>query len=118
MFQNVFSTSGRIRRLEFVLSQLIYVGALMIIILFASLTKLSFFYFIAVLVWIVGSLFRVIQGAKRCHDLGNSGWFQFIPFYFIVMIFADGERRDNKYGPNPKGKGNYNSINEIGQKEY
>ena len=53
------------------------------------------------------SLFPMIwilyaQGAKRCHDRGNSGWFQIIPFYVFWMIFAEGESNTNQYGESPK----------------
>ena len=41
---------------------------------------------------------------KRCHDLGNSGWFQLIPLYGFWMIFQDGIKGNNEYGINPKDK--------------
>lgn len=47
--------------------------------------------------------FVIVQGVKRCHDLGKSGFFQLIPFYRIWMLFADGQIGNNVYGPNPKG---------------
>jgi uncharacterized membrane protein YhaH (DUF805 family) len=56
-----------------------------------------------VILWIPLAWFMLAQGAKRCHDRGNSGWWQIIPFYGLWMLFADGEIGDNEYGENPKG---------------
>ena len=38
---------------------------------------------------------------KRCHDMGQSGWFALIPFYYIVLFFLKGQEKDNQYGENP-----------------
>ena len=45
---------------------------------------------------------------RRLHDTGKSGWFlllAFVPFGGLVLIVfycLDGERKTNKWGPNPK----------------
>ena len=46
-------------------------------------------------------LFFFANGTKRCHDLGKSGWWQFIPLYFFVMMFKKGENGTNKFGVEP-----------------
>jgi uncharacterized membrane protein YhaH (DUF805 family) len=109
MFSNPFSFDGRIRRLEYGLSLLIYyLYAIVIgfILAFMGLIqgdespKDSLTIIIAL---IPGLYFLVAQAAKRCHDRNNSGWWQLIPFYGFWMLFADGDIGDNDYGENPKG---------------
>lgn len=96
MFSKPFSYKSRIRRLEYGITLIIFYLGMMFIrrIIEAEETHLIL---ALPLYWIF-----FVQGAKRCHDLGNSGWYQLIPFYFFWMIFAEGDDGINEYGPNPK----------------
>ncbi|WP_316793692.1 DUF805 domain-containing protein [Pedobacter frigoris] len=129
MFKNPFSFHGRIRRLEYWYSWVIYYGYSAVVdVILVSLGVVGpgrvvpMFNFglpitfknklpddpihltIAIIAYAPIILFMITQRAKRCHDRGNSGWFQIIPFYGLWMLFADGQIGDNQYGPNPKGK--------------
>jgi len=103
MFKNPFSFDGRIRRTEFGVSLIIYAVAYAIVAgIGASAGRdggagIVFIFFIPML-W-----FLWAQGAKRCHDVGNSGWWQLIPFYVFWLLFQDGQAGSNQYGENPKG---------------
>ena len=107
MFKEPFSFDGRIRRTEYGLSFIIYVVIAAIInLLIASGNRSSDNSggaVIALIFYISMLWFLWAQGAKRCHDLGNSGWWQLIPFYALWLIFADGQHGTNQYGDNPKG---------------
>ncbi len=96
MFNAPFSFEGRIRRMEYGISIIIYVVAYSIVI---GLSNVSFVFALA---WIPILWFFFAQGSKRCHDRGNSGWFQIIPFYGFWMLFAEGESNSNEYGNSPK----------------
>ena len=104
MFSNPFSFNGRIGRLEYFLTHLVCLCYNMIIlfILFSLAGKSGVPTFIQDICCIPSIWFGLAQGAKRCHDRGNSGWFQIIPFYYIIMLFGDGERHRNQYGEDPK----------------
>lgn len=116
MFKAPFSFDGRIRRTEYGISYIIYL--VLYVFMMATLsgngTEIIFLILILPLAW-----FMLAQGAKRCHDLDRNGWYQIIPFYFLWLLFQDGEPGENQYGLNPKGIGNEDSyddqINQIGK---
>ena len=103
MFKNPFSFEGRIRRTEYGLSLIIAaVGRVFITMLLAGAMQGGGFFGINFIFQIPFLWFFWAQGAKRCHDLGMSGWYQLIPFFPLYIIFASGEENSNKYGENPK----------------
>jgi uncharacterized membrane protein YhaH (DUF805 family) len=107
MFKNPFSFEGRIRRTEFGLSFLIYLvayfSAIGLVIAAGNVGTIFAAVIFIPVVW-----FLWAQGAKRCHDLDRSGWFQLIPFYVFIMLFQDGEAGMNRFGANPKGIPGFN----------
>ena len=102
MFRKIFSFKGRIRRTEYGLTYLAYwLWNLPINVMTES--EISEAYAVIYLLLFVPTVWILIaQGTKRCHDRGNSGWFQIIPFYFLWMVFAEGDSGDNEYGKSPK----------------
>src|SRR5690606_21471192 len=94
----------RIRRTEYWLSYIIaYIYFFLIVAVTDRIERVSggggaFLLFILPIYW-----FLIAQNTKRCHDRGNSGWFQIIPFYGLWMAFGESDRFVNDYGPNPKG---------------
>lgn len=105
MFKNPFSFNGRIRRLEYGLSFIVYflgLFAIAMIVEFSGSAGSGLATVFTLVIYVPLFWFLLAQGAKRCHDRGNSGAWQIIPFYYWWMIFADGDSGDNEYGPNPK----------------
>ena len=99
MFSKPFSFEGRIRRTEYGISLIIYfVIAMIINFILKSGEEAA----ILGLAYIPMLWFLWAQGAKRCHDLGNNGWWQIIPFYGLWMLFQNSQPGLNKYGFNPK----------------
>ena len=101
MFRAPFSFEGRIRRMEYGISYFLH-----ILYLFSLGGVFTNFgeppSLIIILLMVPSFWFLFAQGAKRSHDVGNSGWFQFIPFYILWLIFAAGRKGKNKYGNDPK----------------
>lgn len=94
LFSNIFSKKGRIRRLEYGLS---FIAFYVFTTVFENNSSTFIVFCKLIFIYLI-----VIQGIKRCHDRGNSGWFQIIPFYIFWMLFAEGDTLENKYGKSPK----------------
>ena len=104
MFQDPFSFDGRIRRKEYVITHItLYIISLILVSTISEgeegIFLVIYFVIVVAIVWI-----QLAQTAKRCHDVNKSGWYQLIPCYTIYLLFADGDRRKNLYGPDPKYK--------------
>lgn len=93
----MFSFEGRIRRVEYGITILLFT----VFDVFLALIKIPFLQSILfiLLLW-----FLWAQGAKRCHDIGKSGWWQIVPFFGLWMLFKDGDIGFNEYGEDPKGR--------------
>jgi uncharacterized membrane protein YhaH (DUF805 family) len=109
MFKDPFSFEGRIRRTEYGLSLLIVAIGRVIITFFivfgmadssgrmpdsanAFITLLS----------IPLIAFSLLQGSKRAHDVGISGWWQIVPLVPLYLIFKEGDFGSNRFGEDPK----------------
>jgi uncharacterized membrane protein YhaH (DUF805 family) len=80
---------------EYILSLLIFIGADLIFnVTLGSPGNSGVYAIILIILWV----FMLMQGAKRCHDIGNSGWWQLIPLYFIWLMVAKGDEGENEYG--------------------
>ncbi len=102
MFINPFSFEGRIRRLEYGISCTIFYFFIAILKGIAAQINSTFGMLIIFVIITPLALFYWAQGAKRCHDIGKSGWYQFIPFFIFWMLFKNGIKETNEYGINPK----------------
>jgi uncharacterized membrane protein YhaH (DUF805 family) len=107
---NIFSFSGRIRRTEYAVTQIVIsfvVGILFFVfgvsLLAGESAAVGATIFLGVAMLLV-SWVSLAASAKRCHDRGNSGFFQLIPFYGLWMLFGDGDHGSNSYGADPKGR--------------
>lgn len=103
MFKRPFSFNGRIRRTEYCLSFIIYMIWYGVINAMMETPEPSLGASLFVLISLIPMIwFLWAQNAKRCHDRGNSGWYQIIPFYVFVLMFGGSDEGSNEYGDNPK----------------
>ena len=107
VFDKFFITKGRARRKEIwgfmLFATLIYFVLLFLVAAGIIPEKVTYFYS-AILF-----LPNLAVSIRRLHDLGFSGWWLLaglIPFVGLLgaipLLFEEGEKRRNKYGPNPK----------------
>lgn len=101
-FRSFFSFSGRIGRKAYGLSLMACIFLSILILVSILHTKGNAAFLVLLYIPIIG--LALAQGAKRCHDLGNSGWFQWIPFYYLIMLLKEGTKEPNHYGVSPKDK--------------
>jgi uncharacterized membrane protein YhaH (DUF805 family) len=45
----------------------------------------------------------IAVAVRRAHDQNKAGWFILIPIYGFIMMFLEGTRGPNRFGPDPKG---------------
>lgn len=51
----------------------------------------------------LGTIIPAIACAiRRVHDSDKSGWFVLVPIYNIILMFLEGTRGPNRFGPDPK----------------
>jgi hypothetical protein len=94
-----FSFDGRIGRGALGFSFVLFIlGILFVYFVAIGLESIMVGALLTPLFWFIRA-----QMSKRCHDLGNSGWFQFIPLYTFILLFKKGQIGPNKYGDNTEG---------------
>lgn len=107
VFDKFFITEGRARRKEIwgfmLFATLIYFVLLFLVAVGIIPEGVTYFYALIVF------LPNLAVNIRRLHDLGLSEWWLLaglIPFVGLLgaipLLFVEGEKRRNKYGPNPK----------------
>ncbi|BEV03020.1 MULTISPECIES: DUF805 domain-containing protein [Chryseobacterium] len=120
--------NGRARRTEYwmyLLFNLIFavIAAVLDNILGLKFTPEIPYGYLYLLYALVTFLPGLAVSVRRLHDVDKSGWFLFISLipiiggiWLLVLYATEGTQGRNQYGDDPKG--NYNEINEIGQKQF
>lgn len=120
--------NGRARRTEYwmyLLFNLIFavIAAVLDNILGLKFTPEIPYGYLYLLYALVTFLPGLAVSVRTLHDVDKSGWFLFISLipiiggiWLLVLYATEGTQGRNQYGDDPKG--NYNEINEIGQKQF
>jgi uncharacterized membrane protein YhaH (DUF805 family) len=101
---SLFSLQGRIRRTDYLLTTMVVIDLLLIIQLSLEADESSGLLMVLVAFSgvIASGWIGLAAAVKRCHDLGQNGFYTLIPLYGIFLIFIDGTPCENEYGPDPK----------------
>ncbi len=102
MESNLFLAEGRIRRSTY-WTRIIVATAINILASFMTKSDPSTATVCSIIILLV-AVFSIIQGVKRMHDVGKSGWYIIIPIYNLILAFTDSTTGNNEYGENPKEK--------------
>ena len=131
VFRQYADFTGRARRKEYWMFHLFHLIILIPLILLDE--KPAFIYneydtpiisvieIIVLIYFLIALIPTLAVTVRRLHDTGRSGWWYLITFVpyvgnLIILIFAcyDSQYGKNKWGPNPKGIGNGDEIEDIG----
>ncbi len=114
MFKSVFSFEGRINRREYLLSFLIFSAGVsimhpIVISILSGYMNTETYAPVAHLISLIAcapfAFFYFAQGAKRCHDISTSMWWQLLPFFGLLLLLKKGDLTRNEYGSNPNKSG-------------
>jgi uncharacterized membrane protein YhaH (DUF805 family) len=61
---------------------------------------------VVMLFWVATIIPLIAVQVRRCHDQDKSGWFILVPIYGFVLMFIEGTRGPNRFGPDPKAEEN------------
>jgi uncharacterized membrane protein YhaH (DUF805 family) len=111
MEKSLFSAKGRIRRKTYWLRWLIILPIEIVANALSEATKYNLnnqtvlaLSIISLILSIPTSIFIIIQGVKRMHDVDKSGWYLLIPIYDLILMCTDGTIGKNQYGDDPKSR--------------
>lgn len=118
--------NGRARRTEYwMFSLFIFISYIVLSIISGVLNNVFGTDIFAGLI-VLYMLFIIVPSiavvVRRLHDVGKSGWFLLIgiipligSIWIFVLSVTDSDHGPNEYGDNPKGIGNSNAIDQIGE---
>lgn len=106
MFNYLFSYEGRVDRLTYWISQVVFYVLFFILVPFISTPDSDFNFNWSLLLLIIPFWFSFVITIKRLHDIDCSGWWiliNFIPYLgpiimFIVLGFIAGTDGSNRFG--------------------